>query len=82
MNEVYGMWSSRISPAVRVSAARSSILPVSSRGLLPGAILKLLRRRERSDLPQVFDGRTTQGERPTLPSARYTYVGLSYHSWS
>ena len=43
-------------PAVRISAARSSILPISWRGLLPGAILKRLRRWERSDLTPVVWG--------------------------
>ena len=41
---------------VVISAPRSSILPISSRELLTGAILKLLRRRERSDLAPVIRG--------------------------
>ena len=53
MKMVYSMWSSSVNPAVRISAARSSILPISSIGLLPGAILKLSRRRENLDLPPV-----------------------------
>ena len=54
MKMVYSMWSSRVSPAVRTSAARSSMLLISSSVLLPGPILKLLRRRERSELAPSF----------------------------
>ena len=41
MKMVYSMWLSRARPAVRISAARSSILPTSSIELLPGAIFKI-----------------------------------------
>ena len=50
---VYSMWSSTDIPAVRISAARLSILPISSSGLLPGAILKLSWHLERSALAAV-----------------------------
>ena len=50
---LYSMWSSCDSLAVRIAAARPSILPVSSSGLLPGTILKMLRRRERLGLAQA-----------------------------
>ena len=53
MKMVYNSWLSRVSHAVRISVSRSSILPISSRGLLPGSILKLLRPRERSDSAPV-----------------------------
>ena len=53
MKMVYIMWSSSVRPALRISAARSSVPPISSSGLLPGAIFTLLRHLERSDLAAV-----------------------------
>ena len=53
MKTVYSMWSSSVSPAVRIFAARSSILSIYPSGLVPSPILQLLRRRERSDLAPI-----------------------------
>ena len=36
------MWSSTVIPAVRISAARSSILPISSRGVTPWRYLETI----------------------------------------
>ena len=56
MKILYSMWSSTVIPAVGISAARPSILPISLRGLLTGALLEQLRRRDRWDLAPVVRG--------------------------
>lgn len=55
-NGVYKMWSSNATPAVRISAARSSILRISWSELLPGVVLNLSKRRERSRLTPSIRG--------------------------